>query len=370
MYGNLSIVENTGAFHGVSWRTSLIGEVYNMDGQLKRAYGYIRVSTKQQAGEDRMGMEAQRQAITEYADRNGFTVVKWYVDEISGVKEDRPNLNEILFTDIANRDNVDAVIAYKSDRIARDIKLYFYYLFVLERKRIKLISVSEQFDDDSGLSTVFRALMLFVAEQERKNIATRTTMGRKVKAGQGGYSGGRVPYGYAVADHRLVVDPDEAQIIRSVYALRAYGYTMRNIAETLNDRGFRTRKGGLFGSSGVQSILDNQRTYEGFYRYGKGGTWVKGQHEPILTGDFLDGIGMRPCGNMVIEQQSDIIDAESDADESFAPEQFETPEPSYPDLDNEVAEAEETIEAEPVTAQPVTPEPPRPVTFVGGVFHA
>ena len=337
-----------------------------MDGQLKRAYGYIRVSTKQQAGEDRMGMEAQRQAITEYADRNGFTVVKWYVDEISGVKEDRPNLNEILFTDIANRDNVDAVIAYKSDRIARDIKLYFYYLFVLERKRIKLISVSEQFDDDSGLSTVFRALMLFVAEQERKNIATRTTMGRKVKAGQGGYSGGKVPYGYAVADHKLVVDPDEAQIIRSVYALRAYGYTMRNIAETLNDRGFRTRRGGLFGASGVQSILENQRTYEGYYRYGKDGTWVKGQHEPILTTEYLDGIGMKPCGNVVIEPRNDDVDTEIDIDESAT----DCPEPDYPDLDNEVVDTQETIAAEPVTAQPVTPEPPRPVTFVGGVFHA
>ena len=261
---------------------------------------------------------------------------------------------------------MDAVIAYKSDRIALDIKLYFYYLFVLERKRIKLISVSEQFDDDSGLSTVFRALMLFVAEQERKNIATRTTMGRKVKAGQGGYSGGRVPYGYAVADHRLVVDPDEAQIIRSVYALRSYGYTMRNIAETLNDRGFRTRRGGLFGASGVQSILENQRTYEGYYRYGKDGTWVKGQHEPILTTEYLDGIGMKPCGNVVIEPQNDDVDTEIDIDESAT----DCPEPDYPDLDNEVVDTQETIAAEPVTAQPVTPEPPRPVTFVGGVFHA
>lgn len=343
-----------------------------MDGQLKRAYGYIRVSTKQQAGEDRMGLEAQRQAITDYADRNGFTVVEWFVDEISGVKEDRPKLNEILFTDIATRDNVDAVIAYKSDRIARDIKLYFYYLFVLERKRIKLISVQENFDDENGLSTVFRALMLFVAEQERKNIAARTTMGRKVKAGQGGYSGGRVPYGYAVIDGHLVIDQNEAHIIKSVYALRSYGYTMRNIAETLNDRGFRTRKGGMFGASGVQSILENQRTYEGYYRYGKDAAWVKGQHEPILTHEFLDGIGVRPCGNITIVPQSDDLDNRSDTVEA-APD---CTKPDYPDLDNEVVDCQETLEepvtmaAEPVTEQTIKCEPPKPVTFVGGVFNA
>lgn len=354
----------------------------------KRAYGYIRVSTKQQAGEDRMGMEAQRQAITEYADRNGYTIVEWFTDEISGVKEDRPKLNEILYTDLPKWDKVEAVIAYKSDRIARDIKLYFYYLFVLERKRIKLISVSEQFDDDSGLSTVFRALMLFVAEQERKNISMRTKSGRTIKAQHGGYSGGKIPYGYTVVDGNLVVDPHEASMVREIFDLRKR-WSIREVAELLNEYGYRTRKGGFFGASNIQSILNNKKTYEGYYRYGKDGEWVKGKQEPILgdsgakygrlslrakyfnepsyTGDInIEPTGEWPKYNMAISTKNDDVDTEIDAVES-APD---CPEPSYPDLDNEVAEAEETIAAEPVTEQPVTPEPPRPVTFVGGVFHA
>ena len=330
-----------------------------MDGQLKRAYGYIRVSTKQQAGEDRNGPEAQRKAIEDYAAQNGFTIVKWFTDEISGVKEDRPCLNEILFTDIANRDNVDAVIAFKSDRIARDTKLYFYYLFVLERKRIKLISVSEQFDDENGLSSVIRALMLFVAEQERKNIATRTALGRKVKADNGGYSGGKVPYGYNVVDHRFVINEKEAEAVKSIYSLRSFGYSIRNIAETLNERGFRTQRGRLFGPSCVQRILENKPTYEGYYKYGKDGKWVKGQHEPILTDEILDGIGVRPF-NAVIEQPNDIDEQPNDIDEPIT----ERTEPDYPDLNSEIECSPETSEQPPETEQP------RPVTFVGGVFRA
>ncbi len=34
--------------------------------------------------------------------------------------------------------------------------------------------------------------------------------------------------------------------------------------------------------STVQSIINNRKTYEGFYKYGKDGDWVKGQHTPLL----------------------------------------------------------------------------------------
>ena len=164
-----------------------------------KAVGYIRVSTKQQAGEDRMGQEAQKQAIEKYAEENNYKILHWYTDEVSGVSEEREALNDILFGDDLDEAGVRAVITYKSDRIARDIKLYFYYLFLLEKRKIKLVSINERFDDDEyGLSNVFRSLMLFVAEQERKNILMRTSSGRRVKAEQGGYAGGKPPYGYGV----------------------------------------------------------------------------------------------------------------------------------------------------------------------------
>ena len=304
---------------------------------MSRAYGYIRVSTKAQAGEDRMGIDAQKQAVQNYADQNGYTIVKWFVDEISGVKEDRPKFNDILYTDLPVTDKIDAVIAYKSDRIARDIKLYFYYLFVLERRNIKLLSVSEQFDEDNGLSTVFRALMLFVAEQERKNIAMRTMSGRIVKAQQGGFAGGGIPYGYKNVDKRLVIEPHEAEMVRLMYKLDADGYSLKEIADKLNEMGYRTRKGKYFISPTVQSVLSNRQTYEGYYRYGKNGKWVKGQHEPILVPD----------------KRFDPDEEEAFLDELFA-EPIGRCEDDHSELDDVAADT--TI--------------PRPATFVGGVFMA
>ena len=248
------------------------------------AVGYIRVSTKQQAGEDRLGEDVQRQAILEYAEAHNYEIVHFFVDEASGVSEHRKDLDELLFGNGLDEANIKAVITYKSDRIARDIKLYFYYLFVLEKRGIDLISVKEHFEDDEfGLASVFRSLMLFVAEQERKNITMRTSSGRKMKALKGGYAGGKAPYGYGVFNKQLMVNEKEADVVRLIFYYRRIGCTISEIANLLHDKGIKTKKGTWFIPAQVSKILQNKEFYLGYYKYGDMLHWVKGQHQPILT---------------------------------------------------------------------------------------
>lgn len=249
----------------------------------KNAVGYIRVSTEGQVGDDKFGIDSQKQSILLYANENGYNIVEWFIDKaVSGVKDNRPELDKILYgTDVTNPP-YEAVIVAKSDRMARDIKLYFYYLYTLEKKNIKLLSVCEQFDDDNGLSGIYRSIMLFVAEQERRNIAMRTSSGHRIKAKAGGYSGGRSPYGYKVENSQLVINEDEVPIVKAVFEGLDAGRTLWDIADGLTAAGYTTRKGTPFRESNVRSIRDNRPFYEGMYKYGKDMNWVKGVHEPIL----------------------------------------------------------------------------------------
>lgn len=248
--------------------------------QEKLAVAYIRVSTEGQAAEDKFGAEAQRKAIEEYAKKNGYKIVNWYEEVGSGAKE-RPILEGVVFGTTVNNPPIEAVIVYKNDRIARETKLYFYYLYQLERKGIKLISVREEFDDESEFANVYRALLQFVAEQERKNIKVRTAAGRQVKAQSGGYSGGRCPYGYRIENGRYVIEPEEAEMIREVFSLVDGGFSDRQVAEKLNQKGYKTRSGNDFKSGNIYSIVNNRRMYEGYFRY-SGSDWVKGEHEAII----------------------------------------------------------------------------------------
>ena len=57
-----------------------------------KAIGYIRVSTEEQSADDKYGIEVQKQAISDYANRNDFEIVCWLTDTISGAKDNRPEL--------------------------------------------------------------------------------------------------------------------------------------------------------------------------------------------------------------------------------------------------------------------------------------
>lgn len=351
------------------------------------AVGYIRVSTKQQGGEDRMGRDAQKQAIEKYAEENNYCIVRWYTDEVSGVSDKREAFNEILYGGELEEAGVQAVIAFKSDRIARDIKLYFYYLFVLEKRNIKLLSVNERFEDDEyGLANVFRSLMLFVAEQERKNITIRTSGGRKVKAEQGGYAGGKTPYGYTVFNKRMVIDEKEAEIVRMIFWLRSQGCVMQEICDIINDKGYRTRAGHTFTSTQISRILSYKPVYEGFYRYGNMDKWVKGQHEPILVKKvsmiedielMADKIAAEETANTPSDLIEEVEVAVGDYSEpnvgepqgntaTDAPNDEVAPHIDIEDMELDEIYSDENIKDEP--QETLQDEPSRPVTFIGGVF--
>lgn len=246
-----------------------------------KVVAYIRVSTNAQAEEDRYGIDAQKQAIQEYADKNNMEIVQFFIDKISGVKEERPEWNKIILADDITNPPFKAVLVYKQDRVARDLKLFFYYLYKLQVKGIELISVYDNVDENDPLANVMRSLMIFCAEQERKNITLRTSNGRKIKALKGGYSGGRPPLGYEVIDKKLVVKESEKDIVVRIFDMHDDNLSYDFIAKDLNNMGLKTRSGTEWTMAHIYYIVKNKRFYQGFYKYGND-EWVKGQHEPIL----------------------------------------------------------------------------------------
>lgn len=244
--------------------------------------GYVRVSTDGQCGEDKFGLDVQKKQISDYCAANGHTILKWFCDEGESGAKERPGFDEIIYGEVTNPP-YEAVIVAKSDRVARDINVYYYYKMMLLKKNIKLISIAEDFGQFGVFSSMLEAFTLCVAEMERDNINKRTSAGRKVKASKGGYSGGRAPMGYKVQNGELVINTKESPTVLRIFELRDAGMTLAGIAGKLNDEGYTTRNGKTFVVSTVQSITNNRKTYEGYYRYGKSGKWVKGRHEPLLA---------------------------------------------------------------------------------------
>lgn len=248
---------------------------------MKNVVAYIRVSTDGQCGDDKFGLEVQREQITEYCSKNDMNILKWYTDEGESGAKERPGFDEIVYGEVSNPP-YEAVVVAKSDRVARDINIYYYYKMLLVKKDVKLISIAEDFGQFGVFASMLEAFTLCVAEMERDNINKRTSSGRKAKASKGGYSGGRPPYGYTPLNGKLVIVPEEAEVVRFVIESKDNGKTFQTICDALNAMGKTNRSGTKFSISTLQVIIDNKPLYQGMYRYGKDSEWVEGEHEPIL----------------------------------------------------------------------------------------
>ena len=243
----------------------------------KRVVAYLRVSTDGQV--EKYGLDAQETDIRVYCAKNDMEILEVMREEgVSGAKEDRPVFNSILYGEVANPP-IEAVVVAKNDRVARDINIYYYYKMLLKKKNIELISVAEDFGGFGAFASVLEVFTMCVAEMERENITKRTLSGRRMKAKEGGYAGGRPPYGYTSVEGKLVINEKEAECVKRVFLLRECGKTLHEIAELVNEAGYVTQKGKEFSFGTIQNILKNENFYRGRLKYGEE---YEGNHPRIL----------------------------------------------------------------------------------------
>jgi len=91
-------------------------------------------------------------------------------------------------------------------------------------------------------------------------IKTRLEQGRKAKAERGGYIGyGSPAYGERAVDGELVEDPDEQQVIELIRRHHKSGKSLQQIANWLNQNGYKTKRGRLWKRVSVKRVLDRLR---------------------------------------------------------------------------------------------------------------
>src|SRR5438270_14067847 len=110
---------------------------------MKKAFGYVRVSSAGQSAEDRDGIPRQKEAIRKFAAANDIKIVQWFEDSVSGKKDldNRPALQGLLTALHGN--GVKLVLVEKLDRLARDLMIQESILADLQRNGFQLVSAVE-----------------------------------------------------------------------------------------------------------------------------------------------------------------------------------------------------------------------------------
>jgi site-specific DNA recombinase len=234
-----------------------------------RAALYVRVSTDAQA--ERWSLPAQRRALVEHAERQGWA---WEVYEDAGISGEtldaRPAMLRLL--EDARSRRVQVALAIEMERFSRSESLFDWLVIkqAFRQGRVRFGTPAQLYDpadtEDDFLTDLFGAL----AKREKRKIVERTRRGRYEAARRGRHVVARAPFGYVKrAPGVLEVDPDQARAVRRMYELAAEGWATRAIARELTRLGIAPPRGSRRWHPGTVCKILRSRTYAGVWVFGR-----------------------------------------------------------------------------------------------------
>jgi site-specific DNA recombinase len=227
------------------------------------AYGYSRVSTFKQKVLG-VSLDAQTAKIAAMATIQDATLAETIEDDESAKDLNRPGMQRLL--SLIEGGHCQVVIVAKLDRLTRSVRDLCYLLTYFEKHSVALVSLSEALDTSSAAGRMFIKLMTVISEWEREIIGERTAAALQFKRASGHvYS--RTPYGYDAdgprpqpidgapsAPWRLVPNVAEQAVIARVRQYRADGWSLRKIAQQLNDEGIASKNGRQWSAVTVSDV--------------------------------------------------------------------------------------------------------------------
>mgnify|MGYP000297485372 CR=1 FL=1 len=211
-------------------------------------------------------IEGQIEDCEKYAQANNITIIGHYIDRAKSGTEAEHRTEFLQMIKDAERRQFDMVLVYKLDRFARNRYDSAIYKAKLKKHGVRVISVMEPIaDDPTGI--ILESMLEGMAEYYSANLSQNVKRGLAIARERGTFTGGHLPYGYAVDDNkRLCINDDEADVVRYVFSEYAHGRRMKDIVDDVNARGVKPRIGNKFTVNSFQTVLRSEK-YIGKYVY-------------------------------------------------------------------------------------------------------
>jgi DNA invertase Pin-like site-specific DNA recombinase len=222
---------------------------------MKKVVSYLRVSTQRQ-GASGLGLEAQRTAVETFCRSHGYHIVEEFVEVETGKRNDRPILRDAL----ARAKSCKALLVIsKLDRLARNVA----FIANLMESGVEFRAC-----DMPEANRLLLHVMAAVAEQEARAISERTRNALQAAKARGVPLGASNPASRnlspnaavrgaaaSIVSRRRLRDETNAAIAEQIAKLRQGGFSLREIAVTLNDAGHTTATGKAWHAMAVSRVL-------------------------------------------------------------------------------------------------------------------
>ena len=177
-------------------------------------------------------------------------------EDYTGTKEERPEFQRLLAECRAG--NIDMVITKSVSRLARNT------VTILQTVReLKLLGVDWFFEKENTHSQskdgeLILTILASYAQEESLSVSENCKW--KIRHGfQDGKPTFTRIYGYKMKNGAFIVTPEEAKVVKMIFALFLSGLGRNAIMRRLIDEGITTRNGGHFSESVIMGMLQNEK---------------------------------------------------------------------------------------------------------------
>ena len=235
-----------------------------VSGQKRRVAAYARVSTD--SDEQFTSYEAQIDYYTNYIKgRVDWEFVEVYTDEgITGTSTKHREGFKRMVSDALDG-KIDLIVTKSVSRFARNTVDSLTTIRQLKEKGVECFFEKENIWTFDGKGELLITIMSSLAQEESRSISENCTWGQRKRMQDGMVS---LAYSHFLGydrgpDGKLVINPEQAEIVRRIYSLFLQGYSQYAIAQILNKESVTT-PGGLktWRANTVNSILQNEK-YKG-----------------------------------------------------------------------------------------------------------
>ena len=255
----------------------------------KKAVIYCRVSTKEQVDEGG-SLATQEKLCKEYALKNGYEIAYIFIEQGESAKNaNRTELRRLIEYCTDKKNGISAVIAYKIDRIARNIDDYRYIRVLLKRYKVEIKSTSEYFEDTPA-GRFMENIIANVAQFDN-DVRTERSIGGMRDAMREGRYVWVASLGYTnmkVAGKSNIQPNDKAPVVVKFFVEVAKNKdSVDAIRRNLWKEGLATTNGKILPRSHCYKILNNE-LYAGWII--KFGERHRGTYEPLISDELFEQV--------------------------------------------------------------------------------
>ena len=216
---------------------------------------YARYSSDNQREES---IEGQIRECTAYAEKNGITIIKHYIDRaISAKTDNRPEFQQMIKD--SDKKLFDIVLVWKLDRFARNRYDSARYKTQLKKNGVKLMSATEIISEGPE-GIILESVLEGYAEYYSADLAEKVVRGQTENILKGRCNGGRGTFGYTLdSERKFHIDPLASPFVLESFRKYRDGLTMKEIRDWLNENGIKNPVGGAFTYNSVEHMLKNRR---------------------------------------------------------------------------------------------------------------